>query len=110
MPMPRSGLKRLCDLAVVAIGAALLFSMGGAIVAAPVALPFLYLAIRAERGNPGLRGAAVVVAALTVAEIAWAATYLAVTETQPWIWLLPLAAGWGAGAFFARRTVDAATG
>ena len=33
------------------------------------------------------------IAALTVAEVAWAATYLAVAEAQPWIWLLPVAAG-----------------
>jgi len=32
---------------------------------------------------------------LTVAEVAWAATYLAAAEAQPWIWLLPVAAGAG---------------
>jgi len=84
--------------------------MGGAIVAAPLTLPLLYLAIRAERGVAGVRAAAVAVAALTVGEIAWAAVDLAVAERQPWIWLLPVAAGWGAGAFFARRTLDVAPG
>ena len=28
----------------------------------------------------------------TIAEVAWALTYLAVGEAQPWIWLLPLIA------------------
>jgi hypothetical protein len=78
---------------VVAVAAFLLLSMGGAIVAAPLTLPLLYLVIRANRAGAGLRAAAVVVVALTVAEIVWAATYLAVTEAQPWIWFLPLAAG-----------------
>ncbi len=42
------------------------------------------------------------IAALTVAEVAWAATYLTVAEAQPWIWLLPVAAGAGTAAAFAR--------
>jgi len=106
--MPRSGLKRLWDLAVVAVGAALLLSMGGAIVAAPLTLPFLYLAIRAEPGRAGVRAAAVAVAALTVAEIAWAATYLAMAEAEPWIWLIPVVAAAGTAAVVGRRPGDLA--
>src|SRR5882762_3551807 len=77
----------------VAVSAFLLLSMGGAIVAAPLTLPLLYLAVQCDRIGAGLRTAAVVIAALTVAEVAWAATYLAVAEAKPWIWLLPVAAG-----------------
>ena len=79
--------------AVVAVAAVLLLSMGGAVVAAPLTIPLVWLVIRADRTGAGLRAAAVVVAAMTVAEVVWAATYLAVDEVQPWIWLLPLAAG-----------------
>jgi hypothetical protein len=87
----------------VAVSAVLLLSMGGAIVAAPLTLPLLYLALRGGRMSAGLRAAAVVIAALTVAEVAWAATYLAVAEAKPWIWLLPVAAGAAAASTYARR-------
>jgi hypothetical protein len=88
--------------ALVAVSAFLLLSMGGAIVAAPLTLPLLYLAVRGDRIGAGLRTAAVVIAALTVAEVGWAATYLAVAEAQPWIWLLPVAAGAATATTFAR--------
>ena len=86
----------------VAVSAFLLLSMGGAIVAAPLTVPLLYLAVR-KGPTIGLRVAAVVIAALTVAEVAWAATYLTVEEAQPWIWLLPVVAGAGTAASFAHR-------
>jgi hypothetical protein len=86
----------------VAVSALLLLSMGGAIFAAPLTLPLLYLAVRGDRIGAGLRTAAVVIAALTVAEVAWAATYLAVAEAQPWIWLLPVATGAVTAAGLAR--------
>ena len=86
----------------VAVSAFLLLSMGGAIVAAPLTLPLLYSAIRGGRLRSGLRLAAVVVAALTVAEVAWAATYLSIAESQPWIWLLPAAAGVASASAFTR--------
>jgi hypothetical protein len=86
----------------VAVSAFLLLSMGGAIVAAPLTLPLLYLAARGDRIGAGLRTAAVVIAALTVAEVAWAATYLAVAEAQPWIWVLPVAGGAATAAALAR--------
>ena len=63
----------------VAVSAFLLLSMGGAIVAAPLTLPLLYLAIRSGRLGAGLRNAAVVVAGLTVAEVVWAAAYVALS-------------------------------
>ena len=86
----------------VGVSAFLLLSMGGAIVAAPLTLPLLYLAASGGRLSAGLRTAAVVVAALTVAEVAWAATYLAVAEAEPWIWLVPMAAGGATAAAFVR--------
>ncbi|HEV7534688.1 MAG TPA: hypothetical protein VGP90_03585 [Acidimicrobiia bacterium] len=90
----------------VAVSAFLLLSMGGAIVAAPLTLPLLYLAVRGDRIGDGLRTAAVVIAALTVAEVAWAATYLAIAEAKPWIWLLPMAAGAATASAFARSRVS----
>ena len=86
----------------VAVSAFLLLSMGGAIVAAPLTLPLLYLAIRGGRISAGLRAAAIVVATLTVAEVAWAATYLTVAEAQPWIWLLPVGAAVATAGTFSR--------
>jgi hypothetical protein len=62
----------------VGVSAVLLLSMGGAIVAAPLTVPLLYLVARHADGGAALRVAAVTVGALTVAEIAWAAAYLAV--------------------------------
>lgn len=106
--MRRSGLKRPWDLAVIGLAAVLLLSMGGAIVAAPLTLPLLYLAARRDEAARSLRAAAVVVAAFTVAEVAWAATYLGIGEAQPWIWLVPVAAGSAAGALFASQPVELA--
>jgi hypothetical protein len=88
--------------AAIAVSAFLLLSMGGAIVAAPLTLPVLYVIVRCGQCSPRPRAAAVVVAALTVAEVAWAATYLAIAEAGPWIWLLPVAAGAGTAAALAR--------
>jgi hypothetical protein len=83
---------RLLPGALLAVSAVLLLSMGGAVVAAPVTVPALVWAAR-RRLRGGLRAAAVAVAALTAAELGWAAVYLAVGETEPAIWLVPLAAG-----------------
>jgi len=86
----------------VGVSAFLLLSMGGAIVAAPLTVPLLFRAVRGDRISAGLRTAAVVIAALTVAEVAWAATYLAIAEAQPWIWLVPAGAGAATAATFGR--------
>jgi hypothetical protein len=66
----------------------LLLSMGGAILAAPVTIPLMWIAA-SRHPTQAFRVAATVLSALTVAEIVWALTYLAVDEAQPWIWLLP---------------------
>ena len=89
----------------VAVSAFLLLSMGGAIVSAPLTLPLLFLVSRNTQLGSGLRAAAAVIAGLTVAEVAWAATYLTVAEAQPWIWLLPIAAGVGTAITLARTPV-----
>ncbi len=66
--------------------------MGGAIVAAPVTVPVMF---RAARRHPtlGFRITAAILGSLTVAEFAWAITYIGVKEAKPWIWLLPVIAG-----------------
>ena len=89
--MNRSGSARWA-VAVLAVGAFLLLSMGGAIVAAPATLPALFVALRRRALAGWLRGAAIAVCGLTVAEVAWALTYVTAGEAKPWIWLLPLAA------------------
>jgi len=89
----------------VAVSGLLLLSMGGAIVAAPLTLPLLYLAGRGGRVSSSVRLAAAVIAALTVAEVAWAATYLSIAEAQPWIWLVPVVAGSATASAFARTPV-----
>ena len=87
----------------VATAALLLGTVGGAVVASPVTLPLLYRIARRYPGG-GLRVAAGVVGALTCVETVWALCYLAFEESQPWIWLLPLAAG-AAWALGLRRPV-----
>lgn len=70
----------------------LLMSMGGAVVAAPVTLPLMYLAVR-RHPTAAFRWAGGVLAALTTVELVWAVVYLVADETKPSIWLLPLASG-----------------
>lgn len=82
---------------VVAVSTFLLLSMGGAVLAAPLTIPLLDVIARSRVG--WLRTAAVVVAALTAAEVAWAITYVTVGEAEPWIWALPVVVGLGASAF-----------
>ena len=74
---------------VFAVAAFLLFSMGGAIVAAPLTLPLLYMGARRHPTRP-FKAIGGLVAALTIAEVVWAAVYLALGESRPWIWLLPV--------------------
>jgi hypothetical protein len=93
--------------ALVAVSAFLLLSMGGAIVAAPLTLPLLYLAVRGGSLGAGFRVAAVAIGALTVGEVAWAATSLTVAEAQPWIWLLPVLAGAATAGTLARTPLSA---
>ncbi len=78
----------------------LLASMGGAVFAAPITLPLMYLAVRHHPTGP-FRWAGGVIAALTTVELAWAVVYFVGGEEQPSIWLLPLLAGLGVLALFA---------
>ena len=73
---------------VFAVAGFLLLSMGGAVIAAPATVPLMHIAASHHR-TPAFRCLAVVLSALTVAEVAWALTYLALDEARPWIWLLP---------------------
>lgn len=82
--MNRPGSARWA-VAVLAVGAFLLISMGGAIVAAPATLPLLFVALRRQALAGWLRGAAIAVSGLTVVEVAWAVTYVAAGEAKPWI-------------------------
>ena len=95
--------RRAWPAAVLAFAAVLLLSMGGAVVAAPLTLPVLLWAAR-RRCTGALRTTAVVVAALTAAELAWALVYLAAGESEPAIWLVPLATAVAAGLWPADRS------
>ena len=79
---------RVVGLVTFVVAGFLLLSMGGAIVAAPLTVPLMYVASR-RHPTPGFRVTAIVLIALTVAEVVWALTYLTVEDAQPWIWLLP---------------------
>ncbi len=78
----------------------LLASMGGAVFAAPVTLPLMYLAVRHHPTGP-FRWVGGLIAALTTVELAWAVVYVLGGEEQPSTWLLPLVAGVAVLAFFA---------
>ena len=82
---------RAAGVATFVVAGILLVSMGGAIVAAPITVPLMWMAASRHPTRP-FRVAATVLSALTVAEAVWALTYLSVDEAQPWIWLLPAAA------------------
>jgi cobalamin biosynthesis protein CobD/CbiB len=74
------------------LGAFLLLSMGGAVVAAPLSLPLMYWAAR-RHPSRSFRWAAGIIGGLTTVELAWAVVYFVGGEERPTIWLLPLAAG-----------------
>jgi hypothetical protein len=86
--VPVAGLR----VALFVVSGFLLMSMGGAVFAAPLTLPLLYLAVRSHPSAP-YRWAGGVIAGLTTVEVAWAVVYLVGGEEGPWIWLIPLGAG-----------------
>ena len=91
----------------VAVCTVLLVSYGGAIVAAPVTVPLMFLAARSS-SSKGFRVWTGVVVTLTVAEAAWAVTYLTLGEARPAIWLLPTLVTVASGVVYvrtSRRTV-----
>ena len=84
----------------------LLASAGGAgIYAAPLLLPLQLVAARAS--GSGMRAVWTLVGAATAGETAWALTYLAVAERQPWIWLIPLLVAALTGAIIAQGATRA---
>lgn len=70
----------------------LLLTMGGAVVAAPVTLPLLYVVVRRHPTRP-FRWVGGVLGGLTAVELAWAVVYFLQGEERPSIWLVPVAAG-----------------
>jgi hypothetical protein len=86
--------------AVVSLAGFLLLSMGGAVVAAPATVPLLVLVARLH-GRRAVRWAALCLAAATVAEVAWAVTYVTVGEARPAVWLAPLCAAGASAALIA---------
>jgi O-antigen/teichoic acid export membrane protein len=69
----------------------LLISMGGAIIAAPLTVPLMFVVAR-RHPTKSFRAIGAALVGATAAEVAWAVTYLAADEAKPWIWLVPLAA------------------
>lgn len=78
----------------------LLMSMGGAVFAAPVTLPLMYLAVRQHPTRP-FRWLGGPIAALTATEAVWAIVYIVDGEEQPSIWMAPLATGLAVLGLFA---------
>jgi hypothetical protein len=77
--------------AVFCVAGFLLISMGGAIIAAPVTVPLMFVAAHRHPTKP-FRAVAAALAGATSAEVVWAVTYVVAEEAKPWIWLAPLAA------------------
>jgi hypothetical protein len=72
--------------------------LGGAgAIAAPVLLPLHFLAARSSH-TTAIKLLWALLGAATVAEAIWVVTYLALDESQPFIWLLPGLAALVAGA------------
>jgi hypothetical protein len=94
---------RRVGLIVFVVAGFLLLSMGGAIVAAPVTVPLMFVSSRRHPTRPfRITGAAL--SSLTVAEVAWACWYVARVEEPPWIWFVPLTAAVGTALLFAAKT------
>ena len=85
------------------VAAVVLISMGGAVVAAPVIVPLMFLAAQ-RHPTTTFRVIGVLLGGLTAAEVVWAVTYLQLGESQPWIWLLPMVGGVIAALIFGAGT------
>jgi hypothetical protein len=91
--LSRAGLPPTIARIGVAVAAFLLLSFGGAIFAAPVSLPFLFITSRGvDIGRP-TKVVASIVFALTAAEVAWALVYVTLGESTPLIWIAPVVVG-----------------
>ncbi len=80
------------SVALFVVSGLLLMSYGGAVLAAPVTLPLMYLAVH-RHPTPAFRWAGGVIAGLTAVEVTWVLVYLVEGEQTPSIWLVPLAVG-----------------
>lgn len=102
---------RIVGILVFSVSGILLLSMGGAIIAAPITLPMMFLTSR-RHPTGGFCIAATVLGALTVVESVWALTFFQLSEAKPWIWLLPAVGGIAAGLMFAnvRRSSERVPG
>lgn len=78
-----------CTAAAFVVAAFLLVSMGGAILAAPLMLPVMYVGVR-RHPTRLFRTIGGLLSALTVGEVVWAAVYVSLGESKPWIWVLPV--------------------
>ena len=90
-PESASSRWRVGGIALFCVSAFLLLSMGGAIVAAPLTVPLMFVIVL-HRPTTAFRTIGVLLAGATVGEVVWAITYVAADESKPWIWLLPLSA------------------
>jgi hypothetical protein len=98
-----STVRRGIGWTLLAVCTVLLVSYGGAILAAPITVPLLFMTAGSSE-SIGYRVCAGIVAVLTIAETAWAVTYLTLGEAQPMIWVLPVLASLAVGAGFARMS------
>ena len=69
----------------------LLITMGGAIIAAPLTVPFMFV-VTHRHPTRAFRAVGALLTGTTVADVVWAVTYVVADEAKPWIWLVPLAA------------------
>jgi hypothetical protein len=93
---------RVAGVVLFVVAGGLLLTMGGAILAAPVTLPLMYVLVRAHATRPFCVGGAVI-GALTAGECAWLCVYVVAGEPQPWVWLVPLFAAVGTAVTFSAR-------
>ncbi|MEY2469192.1 MAG: hypothetical protein QOF21_1890 [Actinomycetota bacterium] len=86
---------------VLVVAGVLLLSMGGAIDAAPITIPLLWIATRSSPSR-AYRVATAIVGGLTAAEVAWAALYTMAGESTPAIWLGPALAALATAVAFTK--------
>jgi hypothetical protein len=67
----------------------LLITMGGAIIAAPLTVPLMFV-VTHRHPTRAFRAVGALLTGTTVAEVVWAVTYVVGDEAKPWIWLAPL--------------------
>lgn len=98
--------RTLAKIGLAAVTVLLLLSMGGGFLALPLLSPaHVWMARRSGRVGRVLWS---MPAAIGAAMVAWAAFYVVFGESQPWIWLVPVA-GLVAAAFGLARLTPSAT-